>query len=362
MAFPVGSRYRPPVLDKLTAHVRSGLAMSGDEAAAAVACLLDESLSVETKADFLSALSQKGETADEIAAFARFLRGKAIAPPLDTALRNGGILDVVGTGGDRAGTFNISTAAALVAASAGVKVAKHGNRAVTCQTGSADVIEALGIPIDLPPERAVSALRDHGFAFFFAPLYHPAFNHIAPVRRLCADRGQRTLFNYLGPLLNPVCPTAQVMGVPRPDLCAPLARVLQALGVRRGIVVCGRTGLATGAMYFDELSILGDTTIAEFYQERGMHCSTLRRTDFPIQPAVLPDLQGGDRAANAETLRRVLRGDERGPKRDAVLLNAGAALFVADRVRTVADGWEAAAELIDSGRAWTKLEELRISR
>ena len=338
------------------------MALSPDQAAAAVAGLLDDSLTTEAKVDFLIALAQKGETPSEIAAFARHLRDKAVLPPIDDALRSEGILDVVGTGGDRAGTFNISTTAALVAASAGVKIAKHGNRAVTSQTGSADVIEALGIPIDLPPDQAVSTLRDHGFAFFFAPFYHPAFKHIAPVRRLCAERGQRTLFNFLGPLLNPVRPTAQLMGVPRPELCEPLAKVLQALGVRRGMVVCGRTGLLKGAEYFDEVSILGDTTIAGFSQEEGVRCTILAAGGFPLQRAELTDLRGGDCGSNAETVCRVLRGDERGPKRDAVLLNAGAALFVAGRVGSIQDGWAMAAALIESGRAWDKLEELRISR
>src|SRR5205814_9283212 len=143
-----------------------------------------------------------------------------------------------GTGGDRLGTFNISTTVALVVAAAGVTVAKHGNRAITSQAGSADVLEALGVKIDLAPDQAARSLRDHHFAFFFAPQYHPAFKHIAPARRLCAERGQRTIFNFLGPLLNPARPTAQLVGVPQPNLCDPLARVLQLLGLRRGLVVC----------------------------------------------------------------------------------------------------------------------------
>jgi anthranilate phosphoribosyltransferase len=148
------------------------------------------------------------------------------------------------------------------------------------------------------------------------------------------------------------------MGVPRPTLCEPLAQVLRALGVGRAMVVCGQTTPAGEAGYLDEISILGDTTIAEFYQEHGLNQSTLAAARFPIQPATLADLRGGDRAANAETVRRLLRNEERGPKRDAVLLNAGAALFVADRVRSIAEGWEVAAEVIESGKAWHKLQEL----
>jgi len=361
LAFADRDRYPPDVLATLTAHVRSGAALSSDEVAAAVAGLTDGSVTAAAKAEFLGALAQRGETPSELTVFAHLLRDRAVAPPLTASVRDGTLLDVVGTGGDRAGTFNISTTAALVAAAAGVRVAKHGNRAVTSQTGSADVIEALGIPIDLPPDQAARVLHDHGFAFFFAPTYHPAFRHIAPARRLCADRGQRTLFNFLGPLLNPARPTSQLMGVPRPELCEPLAHVLQALGIRRAMVVCGQAGPTADAGYLDELSILGDSTIAEFYQEHGLTRSTLAPTQFPIQPATLADLRGSDRTANAVTVRRLLRGEERGPKRDAVLLNAGAALFVADRVRSIAEGWEAAAAVIDDGRAWNKLRELTMA-
>jgi anthranilate phosphoribosyltransferase len=287
------------------------------------------------------------------------------------------------------------------------------------------------VKIDLSPEEAARRLRDHGFAFFFAPNYHPAFKHIAPARRLCASRGQRTIFNFLGPLLNPARPTAQLMGVPSPALCEPMAHVLQTLGVRRGMVVCGtihpfrvyrafefdptnriqtiRVIDPTGDSQFlkvsdavslakhrnavlveissntnppvcrlvenseiecqitsspeklkrlDELSTLGENVIAEFYQERGFTTSTLDPNQFPLQPATLDDLIGGDRDTNAEIIRRILRGEDRGPKRDAVLLNAGAALFVAGSVRSMSGGWEKAALVLDDGAAWTKLLEL----
>ena len=170
------------------------------------------------------------------------------------------ILDVVGTGGDRLSTFNISTTVAILCAAAGVAVAKHGNRAVTSSVGSADVIEALGIRVDLSPADAARALRERGFAFFFAPNFHPAFKNIAPARKLCAERGQRTIFNLLGPLLNPARPSAMLVGVPRPELCEPMARALQSLGARRGMVVCGAIGNRQSAIgnYLDELSTLGD--------------------------------------------------------------------------------------------------------
>jgi len=322
--------------------------------------LVDEAVPAATKAEFLTQLARKGETPEEIAAFARELRSRCIQPALDAELRAGVLLDVVGTGGDRLSTFNISTTVALLAAAAGVRVAKHGNRASTSPIGSADVMEALGIPFDLGPEEAVRSLREHGFAFFFAPKYHPAFRHIIPARKLCAAQGQSTIFNFLGPLLNPAGPTAALIGVPRPNLCEPLARVLQSLGMRRAMVVCGAVPGEGGAVrYLDELSPLGPTTVAEFYQERALACSTVPTEWFPLQPAVLADLRGGDRETNATLIRRILSGEERGPKREVVLLNAAAALFVADRTRSLAAGWELAAETIDSGRAAAKLAELQ---
>ncbi|MGD0538299.1 MAG: anthranilate phosphoribosyltransferase [Verrucomicrobiota bacterium] len=348
------------MLDQLIIQLCEGAALSDRQVAAAVAGLVDETIAAETKAEFLTALARKGETAAEIAAFARDLRRRAVPVPLDAATRQADILDIVGTGGDRLGTFNISTCAAIVTASAGVLVAKHGNRAVTSKIGSADVIEALGIPLDPTPERAAALLREHGFAFLFAPKYHPAFQHIAPARKLCAARGQRTIFNLLGPLLNPARPSLSLVGVPRPELCAPFAHALQQLGLRRGMVVSGRVDAGPGVAtdYLDEFSILGPTTVAEFHHDRGFGVSAFDPMLVPRQRASLEDLRGGDREVNADIIRRILRGEERGPKRDAVLLNAGAALFIAGKTRAISDGWELAAELIDSGRAQAKLVEL----
>lgn len=316
--------------------------------------LVDDKVPVAVKADFLTALAQKGETVDEITAFARALREKSIPPPLDAETRSREILDVVGTGGDRLSTFNISTTVAILCAAAGVTVAKHGNRAVTSSVGSADVVEELGIRVDSSPVEAAHALREHGFVFFFAPHFHPAFKHIAPARKLCAERGQRTIFNILGPLLNPARPSAMLVGVPRPELCEPMARALQSLGVRRGMVVCG----SAEGKHLDELSTLGTNQVAEFYQERGFSVSTLSPEMFPRQPATLADLRGGDKAVNAEIIRRIFRGEERGPKRDAVLLNSAAALLVAGRTKTLTEGWDLAERIIDSGQANGKLKEL----
>jgi anthranilate phosphoribosyltransferase len=249
---------------------------------------------------------------------------------------------------------------ALVCAAAGVTVAKHGNRAITSKSGSADVLEALGIPVDQTPDQAAGALEQHGFAFLFAPRFHPAFKAIAPARKLCADRGQRTVFNLLGPLLNPARPSAQLVGVPRPQWCEPVARTLQALGLRRAMVVCGEVPLpaADQTAYLDELSTLGPNHAAEFYHDRGFGSSVWSPTEFQIQAAAMADWGGGDAITNAALVRGVVGGTDRGPKRDAVLLNAGAALFVAGAARNLTEGWQLAAETIDAGKVTQKLADL----
>ena len=342
------------VLSELQRRVQSAV-LTAEEVADAVAALIAEDETVEVKADFLVELARRGESAEEIAAFARSLRALSISPPVDDATRGRGIIDVCGTGGDRQNTFNISSTVALLVSSAGVPVAKHGNRAVTSKSGSADVLEALGIPVDLTPEAAAAALRDQDFAFFFAPRFHPAFRHLAPARKLCAERGQRTIFNFLGPLLNPARPAAQLVGVSDPARCVPVARVLQELGLVRAMVVCGQAGNG----FLDEISSVGPTVVAEFHHRMAFSESRLDPADLPVRPARIEDLAGGDRDVNARIVVDLLEGRERGPKRDAVLLNAGAALFVADRCRSITDGWDLAAELIDSGAAARKLEQLR---
>jgi anthranilate phosphoribosyltransferase len=342
-------------LEQLIQQLNAAQTLAEPQAWQAVEWLASEKVAAGLKADFLTALAKKGETPGEITAFARALRDKSIQPPIETAWRESReILDVVGTGGDRLSTFNISTTVAILCAAAGVAVAKHGNRAVTSSVGSADVIEALGIRVDLTPAEAAHSLREKNFAFFFAPNFHPAFKNIAPARKLCAARGQRTIFNILGPLLNPARPSATLVGVPRPELCGPMARALQSLGTRRGMVVCGQAD----GKHLDEFSTIGANHVAEFYQERGFNLSTLTLENFPLQPATLADLRGGDKSVNAEIVRHILAGDERGPKRDAVLLNAGAALFIAGKTKSLAEGWALAAETIDGGQAKAKLAEL----
>jgi anthranilate phosphoribosyltransferase len=349
------------VLEKLNIQLARSEHLSETQIHLAVEQLVEESVADELKADFLCHLALKGETVEEIASFARALREKSVVVMLDAETRAREILDVVGTGGDQLGTFNISTTAALLCAAAGVTVAKHGNRAATSKCGSADVLEALGVPINLKPDEAASSLKEHGFAFFFAPNYHHAFKFVGKARKLCAARGKRTIFNLLGPLLNPARPSAQLVGVPRPELCEPLARVLQSLKVGRAMVVCGSLGaegMRSPHGFLDELSTLGENRIAEFYQQRGFTASVTTPSHFPLQPAALADLLGDGRETNAQTVRAILRGDERGPKRDAVLLNTAAALFVAGKAASMMAGWDLAAATIDSGRAFCKLEDL----
>lgn len=342
------------MLNTLTEQLRAGTDLTAEQVTDAVQQMTAEEIMSEVKAEFLAALAAKGESTEELAAFAGELRARATVVPLDDATRAGVILDVCGTGGDGLNTFNISTTVSILCAAAGVTVAKHGNRAITSQSGSADVLVALGIPTDLSPADAAASMAAHGFAFLFAPLYHPAFKHIAPARKLCAKAGQRTLFNFLGPLLNPARPSAQLIGVPRAELTEPMAKVLQTLGIQRGMVVSG----SVGDQRMDELSTLGENAIAEFYQNKGFSTSTLCPTDLALPSATLEDLAGGDAETNSGLIRTILNGEDKGPKRDAVLLNAGAALFVAGAADAISTGIDLAASVIDDGRAAAKLTAL----
>jgi len=342
------------MLNTLTEQLRAGTDLTAEQVTDAVQQMTAEEIMSEVKAEFLAALAAKGESTEELAAFAGELRARATVVPLDDATRAGVILDVCGTGGDGLNTFNISTTVSILCAAAGVTVAKHGNRAITSQSGSADVLVALGIPTDLSPADAAASMAAHGFAFLFAPLYHPAFKHIAPARKLCAEAGQRTLFNFLGPLLNPARPSAQLIGVPRAELTEPMAKVLQTLGIQRGMVVSG----SVGDQRMDELSTLGENAIAEFYQNKGFSTSTLCPTDLALPSATLEDLAGGDAETNSGLIRTILNGEDKGPKRDAVLLNAGAALFVAGAADAISTGIDLAASVIDDGRAAAKLTAL----
>ena len=289
---------------------------------------------------FLVALRAKGETVAEIAGCAEAMRDHVLpVRPERTDL-----VDTAGTGGDGARTLNISTAAGIVAAAAGAAVAKHGNRAVSSASGSADVIEALGFRLDLPPERIARSIDLHGFGFMFAPMHHPAMKHAAPVRR---ELGTRTVFNLIGPLTNPAGARSQVMGVFSPELARTVADVLAVLGTRRALVVHGAEGV-------DELSPAGPNLVFDVAGERVTE-SVLDPLELGIERCDPEELRGGDPAANADAIRRVL-GGEAGGRRDAILLNAAATLLAAGRAVHLREGLELAREAVDSGAAAERLE------
>jgi anthranilate phosphoribosyltransferase len=313
--------------------------LTHDEMAATIGRIVDADCPVPQIAAFLMALRVKGEAAAELAGAAQALRQRALRPPIGETP----MLDVVGTGGDGAGSINLSTAAALVASAAGVTVAKHGNRSVSSRCGSADLLEALGVPIEAPAEATARRYDASGFCFLFAPLYHPAMKAVAPVRR---QMKVRTLFNLLGPLTNPVGVRAQLVGVYHPSKCELMARALVPSGVERALVVSAAAGL-------DEIAPEGETHVAELrYGE--VRSYALTPADFGLAPAPLASVKGGDAPHNAAILRAVFAGEDH-PARTGVVLNAAAALYVAGAARTLAEGARQAEALIDSGRVAAQL-------
>jgi anthranilate phosphoribosyltransferase len=319
--------------------------LSSDEAQAAMSAIMAGQATPAMIAAFLVAMRMKGETVDEVTAFARVMRAHVL--PVKTSRRP--LVDTCGTGGDDIKTFNVSTAAAFVAAGAGVAIAKHGNRSVTSKCGSADVLEALGIRFDLPPDRVARCVDEVGIGFMFAPAYHPAMKHAAPVRR---ELGLRTVFNALGPLTNPAMADAQVLGVYRPEMTELHAGVLKNLGSKRAYVVHGVGGL-------DELSTLGETRVAEL-KNGEVRTYTIAPEDLGLRRARPEDLQGRTPEENARTLMAILEG-EKDPARDIVVLNAAAAIAAGGKTETLAEAMPLAEESLDSGAALGKLHELRIT-
>ena len=288
----------------------------------------------------LTALSMKGAGSEELAGFAGAMREFAVPFPHGLA---GPLVDTCGTGGDESGTFNVSTAAAFVVAGAGLPVVKHGNRSVTSRCGSADVLTALGARLEIPPERMAGVLRSAGIAFLYAPLYHPAMKRVAGIRQ---ELGLRTVFNLLGPLTNPAGARIQLLGVYRPDVIATMAGVLRLLGTGRAMVVHG------GGL--DEITTTGPTQVAEL-DAGSLREYQIEPGDFGIPVSDIADLRGGDASENARILREVLSG-EHGASRDAVLLNAGAAIYLGGLAGSMGGGIPLAREAIDSGTALGKLE------
>lgn len=307
--------------------------------------VMDEIMSGETSqiqtAAFLAALSTKGETIEEITACAEGMRRHALK-----LNHNYDLLEIVGTGGDGAKTFNISTTSAFVIAAGGIKVAKHGNRAASSKSGAADVLEALGVNIDLTPEKCVQLLGDVGFCFMFAQKYHSSMKYVGPVRK---ELGIRTIFNILGPLTNPALANMQVLGVYSEELVEPMAKALSNLGVRRGMAVYGKDKL-------DEISVSAPTVVCEF-DNGEFKTYEISPEDFGLSLRSKAEIVGGTPEENAAITLDVLSG-KKGAKRDAVLMNSGAGLYIGGKAKSLAEGVEMASQLIDSGAAKAKLEEM----
>lgn len=304
---------------------------------------MDEIMSGEASqmhmAAYLTALRMKGESIDEIVASANGMRRHAARLNHDME-----VLEIVGTGGDEAYSFNISTTAGIVAAAAGIPVAKHGNRSVSSKCGAADVLEALGVNITIEPEKMEKVLKEENISFMFAQIYHKAMRFVAPVRK---ELGIRTIFNILGPLSNPASASMQMMGVYDESLVKPMAEVLMKLGVKRGMVVYGTDRL-------DEISISAPTIVCEIRDGR-LENYEITPEQFGLKVAAKEDMVGGDPEENARITRAILAG-EKGAKRDAVVLNAGACIYIAGKAATLAEGIKMAQEVIDSGKAAEKLE------
>ncbi len=326
-------------MKRFISKVARGERLTEQEAGSAMAIIMDGEATPAQIGALLVGMAVRGETEDEIVGFARTMRARAV--PLTAK----GAVDTCGTGGDGAGTFNISTVASLVVAACGVPVAKHGNRSASGSCGSADVLEALEVRIDAPVEVVQRCLDDVGWTFLFAPGFHASTRHAVGPRK---ELGIRTAFNLLGPLTNPAVPSAQIVGVPRPELTEFLAGCLRRLGVARAWVVHG-SGI-------DEMSLCGPTRVTAF-DGGEMRTFTVRPEEAGLDPCAAPALQGGDARANADIARRVLEGG-RGPTRDVVLLNAAAALLVAGRVKDLRAGVAEAGRALDEGRAGALLRRV----
>jgi anthranilate phosphoribosyltransferase len=328
----------PALIEKLLRHED----LTSDEATAAMGDIMEGRAAAAHIAGLLVGLAMKGERPTEIVGLARAMRAHAV----QVSRRHERVFDTCGTGGDRSGTFNISSCAAVVIAACGVRVAKHGNRSVSSLSGSADVFEALGVRVTASPAVVERCLAEARIGFFFAPTFHPSMRHAGPVRK---DLGVRTAFNLLGPLTNPAGATRQIVGVPRPELTELMARSLMLLGSERAWVVHGADGI-------DEVSTTGYTKISEC-KDGSVNTFYLHPADVGLPKAPAGALKGGDAHENARIIERVLAG-ERGPARDVVLLNAGAGLMIAGEARSVGDGILLAAQAIDRGDARRTLDRL----
>lgn len=330
------------MVNKILKEIMQGIDLSETEMKSYMNEMMEGNISEIEMAAFLTALEIKRPSTNEIAGGAKSLREKAL--PINIELE--GTLDTCGTGGDGIGTYNISTAVAIVAAAAGVPVVKHGNRSVSSKCGCADVLEACGVNISLTPEQVKICIEKIGVGFLFAPTFHGAMRHVGPVRK---ELGFRTIFNVLGPLANPANAKYQLIGVFESGLTETFAHVLKALGLKRGLVVHGSDGL-------DEITITGETRVTEL-NEDTIKTYTIKPEEFGLKTCEISEIIGGDREENASILIEVLKG-KKGGKKDILLLNAGAALYVSGKVKSIKEGVIKAREIIDTGLAYKKLEEL----
>lgn len=341
-------------LTLLGQHAAEGQDLSASEIEQAIHDLLEPEISVEVKAEFLLCLSRKGETAREIADFAILLRELALDPHIDINLLGGRLLDTCGTGSDGANTFNVSTAAAFVLAAADIPVAKHGNRAITSQCGSADVLEELGVDISMSASKLNESLQKLKIGFLFAPQYHKTFKIIQPVRQLLAKQGQRSIFNLLGPLVNPARPNMQVIGVYDPELTHLYAEVLGLMKLKRGVVVHGFGPDQKPCL--DELSTLGLSKISQLHSNGNVETLVLDPTTFGFAKPTIEELKGGDAKANAEIIRALLSGEDKGPRHDLLAYNASLGFVLAGQARDLIEGIEQARTVLSSGAGLARLD------
>jgi anthranilate phosphoribosyltransferase len=343
-------------MDAIIHDLEQGRELTSRQIDSAAEMLLAGGIQDEKKARLLEALARKGETAAEIAGFVEAFLDHAVNPGLDPLGCDGPTIDVCGTGGDKLNLFNVSTTSMFLVAAAGAVVVKHGNRGITSKSGGADVLEALGVTIDHGPDGFRRCLETAGVGFMMAPVYHPAFKQVAGVRKMLASKGVRTIFNLVGPLLNPVRPQCQLVGVFARDLCPVFAEILQRLGRESAWVVHGTTGDGRSV---DELSLMGSTRICKAGTFEELVDEEVRPRDFGMEHAEVEDLVGGDAATNAKILEALLEGEEKGPKREMVLLNAGAAIACAGLADDVGGGIERAREVLDDGAALERLRALQ---